>query len=128
MIADMEMKWGRVTRQRIRPGEIRSGENGVDFRWSKAIAIHKFRNYTESGSGRPSGFANFVHVPWVSIAKKPSALAKVRDAAGREPHQASTHRVARYRIVGEHNPAWGRGVPLSGPLPSMAMMPSAMTK
>lgn len=81
----MEMKWARATSQRIRPSETRNGDNGVDFHWSKAIEIHKFRNYMESGSGRPGGFANFVHVPWVSIAKKRSALAKVRDALGANP-------------------------------------------
>lgn len=88
----------------------------------------ELRDDLKGSRGGIFDFSNQVDECRRSVAQESRTLADVHDSSGFEPHESCAGCIGSDGVIRKHDFRRGRGVPLSGPLPSMATMPSAITK
>ena len=88
----------------------------------------KLRDGLEGFNRRNDRFSGMIDERRRSIAQELGALTKVNYSAGFKAHQSRAGCVCGYLIIRKHDLSQDTRVPFRGPLPSIAMMPSAITK
>ena len=95
---------------------------------SRQTEIVKCGKHLKGDRGRVDVFSNFVEECKRSVANESCALANVIDAVGLKSNQSRAGCIGSHRVVGKHNLSQRTGGAVEGLFPSIATMPSAITK
>src|SRR5664279_2965161 len=102
--------------------------NSLLSKASLCLEVSKLWNHPERRGRRSNGFSDLLDTRRRSVPKESRAFANVHDSVGLESHQSRAGCVSGYRIIRKHDSSQSTSGAVRGPLPSLATMPSAMTR